>query len=260
MYNQKPKTMAKIYGLFGSMQGKVADVVMAVRSGEQIVRKYQPIVSNPSTPAQVEQRAKLKLISQLSAVCAPVIAIRRQGVVSARNLFTKKNYNAITYSDNVASINLNNLQLTNSVVGIPPVSINRVAGENLISAVMSQSGVENLSRVVFCFFEKLADERLRLITSVVATEPNPQDVYQATIPLTTSEVVVLAYGVRDNNESARAIFGELEAPTAEQVAKIVTTSVLTERDITLTETTGATLAANRSVDPDEREEKKAKKK
>ena len=236
--------MAKIYGLFGSLTGKLADTVMAVRSGEQIVRKYQPIVSNPSTPAQTAQRAKLKLLSQLSAVCAPVIAIRKQGAVSSRNIFTKKNFSATSYSNNTASITMNEVQLTDSVVGLPAVVIGRVTEDNTIEAYLSQPAVENVDRVVFCFFEKLTDGRLRLITSVVATEPNESETFIATIPNRNNEVVVLAYGVRVNSENARVVFGELEAPTAEQIARLVTSAALTESDITLTETTGATLAAS----------------
>lgn len=235
--------MAKIYGLFGSMQGKVADVVMAVRNGEQIVRKYQPIVSNPSSSAQVAQRAKLKLMSQLSAIMAPVIAIPREGAKSSRNIFTKKNYPLASYSNDTASINLNAIQLTNSVVGIPAVSLGRAVSENLLSAVINQPNLENIDRVVFGFFEKQADERLRLVHTAVVSEPNPQGQFQATMPNTNSEVVVLAYGVRINSKNARVAFSNLEAPTAENVAKLVTSSVLTERDITLTETTGATIAA-----------------
>lgn len=235
--------MAKIYGLFGAMTGKVADAVMLVRNGEQIVRKYQPVVFNPSTQAQVAQRAKLKLVSQLSAVMAPVIAIRRVGNVSSRNLFTKKNFPLVTFSSDTASVNLNAVQLTNSVVGIPPVNINRDSTDNTVKANILQRNVAFVSRVVFCFFEKLSDERIRLVASVVASEPNSNGYFEGTIPANPNEIVVLAYGVRDNTMNARTAFGNLEAPTAEQVAKIITSSVLTESDITLTETTGATLPA-----------------
>ena len=118
--------MAKIYGLFGSMTGKVADVVMSVRNGEQIARKYQPIVTNPNTPAQVEARAKLKLMSQLSAVMASVIAIPRKGNVSSRNGFVKKNYQSLTYASQQADIALANVQLTDSVVAMPSIVINNI--------------------------------------------------------------------------------------------------------------------------------------
>ena len=52
---------------------------------------------------------------------------------------------------------------------------------------------------------------------------------------------VLAYGMRDNTDAARATFGNLISPAAEDVAKIITSRVLLETDVTLTETKGVTV-------------------
>lgn len=57
----------KSTGLFGKNSGRVGGVVYSNYRGEQVVRTYQPRVSNPSTPKQVAQRAKFKLVSQISA-------------------------------------------------------------------------------------------------------------------------------------------------------------------------------------------------
>lgn len=111
--------MAKIYGLFGAMTGRVADVVMAVNRGQQVVRKYQPVVANPSTSAQVGQRAKMKLASQLAATLAPELGgFKRDGAVSSRNLFIKDLFNrsALTYTNMVANVNLDDIALTTSRV------------------------------------------------------------------------------------------------------------------------------------------------
>lgn len=230
--------MAKIYGLFGSMTGKLADTVMSVRNGEQIARKYQPVVFNPSTQAQIAQRAKLKLMSQLSAVMAPVIAIRKQGPVSSRNLFTKVNIRKATFGTDVASINLENVSLTNSVVSLPDVIANRDTSTGAITAVMSATP-EGMSRIVYAFFVKQPDETLRLVSSqVVSSEPWSSAAVSAA---TTLEYVVYAYGIRDNTEAATTKFGSMEAITAEQVAKLIVTRTLTENDITLTETKATTV-------------------
>lgn len=236
--------MAKIYGLFGAMTGKVADAVMVVRNGEQVVRKYQPVVSNPSTLAQIAARAKMKLMSQLSAVMSPVIAIPRMGAVSSRNLFVKKNYGISTFADNEASIQLANVQLTSSVVALPAISAARRADS--ISAYLSDAptlGNLDVDRVVYCMFEKQSDNRLRFVDSKVATTAGDGGWGVTDLPLVNNEVVILAYGVRDNTEAARVAFGNLEAIAAQQVAKLVTSRTLTEADVTLTETRGFTLAA-----------------
>lgn len=231
--------MAKIYGLFGSMTGKLADTVMSVRNGEQIARKYQPVVFNPSTPAQVAQRAKLKLLSQLSAVMAPVIAMPRQGNISSRNRFTKVNFPAVTYSTDTASVNLTAVKLTHSVVSLPPLEA--AFGENAIAVSLSDTASLDVNRVVYVAFRKMADESLRLAGSVVVSTPGADNAFAGSIPVESvyADYVVYAYGMRDNNENARIAFGDMTVPTAQTVANLVVTRVLTENDITLTETVAA---------------------
>lgn len=233
--------MAKIYGLFGAMTGKLADTVMSVRNGEQIARKYQPVVFNPSTPAQIAQRAKLKLMSQLSAVLAPVIAIPRVGSVSSRNLFTKVNFGATSYEDNEATIDLASVQLTKSVVGIPSLHTAATSGG---IAVNLGTVSDEIDHVVYVLVIKGNDNKLRLVESQVISEPSSDRTFPTTFsnaalsPSTGNNLVFLAYGVRLNSEAARVKFGNLTALAAEEVAKIITERQLTENDITLTETVG----------------------
>lgn len=233
--------MAKIYGLQGAMTGKLANTVMVVRNGEQLARKYQPVVYNPSTEGQVAARAKLKLMSQLSAVMAPVIAIPRQGTISSRNMFTKKNYPAVTSADGTANIELSDIKLTDSVVSLPALSIE--AASNSVSIRLS-SATPGLSRVVYVMFIKQDDNTLRLVDSKAVGIPGSSQDYQTGFTTVTgSNYVFYAYGVRDNTEAARTKFGELTVVTAETVAKIVATRQLTGADVTLTETRYGTITA-----------------
>lgn len=246
--------MAKIYGLFGAMTGKLADSVMAVRNGEQIVRKYQPVVSNPSTPAQVASRARLKLMSQLSAVMAPVIAIPRQGSVSSRNMFVKTNYGSSTYADNTADIELTSVKLTKSVVSLAGLTASRTTGNKVSVSVL---GGAQLSRAVIVAFAKLPDGSLSLAETKVLSVPTEGGAFEGEVSIyRTYEGVVYAYGVRDNTDAARAKFGNLQALTAETVAKLVVSRVLTEADITLTETKAEAIApasTQNAVSPSDKE-------
>lgn len=61
--------MAKIYGLSGVIVGKRANDVFAVTNGIQTVRAYQPIVANPRTQAQLEQRAKMNVTGRFTHLC-----------------------------------------------------------------------------------------------------------------------------------------------------------------------------------------------
>lgn len=60
--------MAKMYGITGNLSGKMGNVVFSVRSGTQIARQYQPIVSNPKSTGQRLQRAKANLVGQISKI------------------------------------------------------------------------------------------------------------------------------------------------------------------------------------------------
>lgn len=231
--------MAKIYGLFGAMTGKVADVVMVVRNGAQIARKYQPIVSNPSSPAQVAARAKLKMMSQLASVMAPVIAIPKRGIVSARNLFVSANYPAASYDNGEASIELSDIKITRSVVSL--IGIVATRNDNQLSLALSGS-MQNLSRVVYCLFSKQPDDTLRFVSSSVVSEQGEVSTFPTSMLIGATPHVVYAYGVRDNTEAARVAFGNLQAVQAETVAKLIASSVLTDADITVTETQYAAIA------------------
>lgn len=66
--------MAKVVGLIGSASGKVGNVVYAVTNGIQTARVYQPVVANPKTKGQTDQRAKMSLAGRLSAIL-PSMAI-----------------------------------------------------------------------------------------------------------------------------------------------------------------------------------------
>lgn len=241
MYNLTPKPMAKIYGLFGAMTGKVADAVMSVRNGEQIVRKYQPVVSNPNTPAQVEARAKLKLMSQLSAVMAPVIAIPRVGSVSSRNLFTKKNYPLTTYASSEADINLADIQLTDSVVGLPGVSVSRTETA-LVVGLNDIVPAGTLDEVVYCLFTIGEDGKVRLFETKIEDEAGA-GAWSTEMTLSNARLAVYAYGIRFNTEAARARYSNLEVKSAADIAHLIVTRTVTAADITVTETQGRVLAA-----------------
>lgn len=234
--------MAKIYGLFGSMTGKLADTVMSVRNGEQIARKYQPVVYNPSTPAQIATRAKLKLMSQLSAVLAPFIAIPRVGPVSSRNLFTKVNFGSATYNNNEADVDIVSIQLTKSSVGLPPLSVRKETNETYVGLQPTVTPA-SVDRMVYVLLQRGTDNRLRVVGSAVAESAGDNGRWEAIINVDPAETFILGYGIRLNNDAARAKYGNLEAPTAQDIARIVVSKTLLESDITLTETRGVIMAA-----------------
>ena len=220
--------------------GRVAGSVFSVRFGEVIERAYNPYVNNPNTPGQVEARAKLKLLSQLAAVVAPVLAMPREGAKSARNRFLSENYKLVSYNNLQADIVVNSIQLTSSTVGLPKIVLTR-EGENLTVRLAGSAGV-GINRMVYALFVKGSDGYLRYAGSSFVETPGDFNTFTTSFAMTdvTNTFVVLGYGVRFNSEAARVKYGEMTTLTSEAIAKLIASRVLTESDVTVTETQGNT--------------------
>lgn len=216
--------------------GRVGGSVFAIRNGVTIERAYNPIVANPSSEGQVAQRAKFKLLSQLAAILAGVIAIPREGIVSPRNLFTKANYSQTTYASQAAAIDLEKIQLTRGHVALPAVTATR--NNNNLSIALETNASNIVDRVVYVLLIKTADELLRIKETGVVSTAGADGTFPITMYAGNNDAVILAYGIRDNTDAARAAFGNIIVPTAEDVAKLLVTRTLTNSDVTLTETVG----------------------
>lgn len=232
--------MAKVNAIGGLKTGKLGGTVYSVVNGQQVEREYRKNIANPNTPAQVENRAKLKLMSQLAAIAAPVIAIKREGTKSGRNIFIAENYGLATFVGDAAQINLNRVQLTKGVLSIGEFAINRESGTALVCNLKENMAAE-ISRVVYVAMVKEADGSMHLHDTKSISIAGADGKFEGSLRYTDKAVVVYSYGVRDNTDNARAKFLNLNAPNAEQVAKLLTSRALSTSDVTLTDTKGCTL-------------------
>lgn len=64
------------HGPLSRAKGKLGGVVYQQYEGMQISREYQPVVKNPQTTKQTENRAKFKLASQITAEFKRVLSAR----------------------------------------------------------------------------------------------------------------------------------------------------------------------------------------
>lgn len=230
----------KLNGIAGSGTGKMGNMVFATRNGEQIVRQYQPNVANPSTPAQVQQRAKMKLMSQLATVVAPVIAIKAQGLRTKRNEFTKENFPLTSFADDAAQINLNAVQLTKSVIANVGFKATRSAGQP-VAVELDANASASADKAVYIMLEKKSDGSLELVGETVVSEAGASGKFAGTLPSNDGEIVILGYTVKANSAKASAKFENMIAPTAAQVAKVIADRTLSSSDITDSKTAGLTM-------------------
>lgn len=236
----------------GKQSGKLGQSVLSTRYGEQIQRAYVKEIANPKTVAQVATRSRFKLASQLSAAMADVIAIPRVGSKTGRNQFVSATMNITQELDGVAMVSLNDVQLTKSQRGLIGFEATRDTTHDKISIALKGANGTALSRVVYVAFEKQNDGSLVQLDSKVISEAGESNTFPADLAGSTKSVVLYAYGIADKDSAASVKFGNLTAPTAEQVAKLITTSSEVQAGVNLTKTNGATMnVGSNSCDSDD---------
>lgn len=232
--------MAKVTSINGKATGKLGSVVYAVSAGQQIAREYNPNVANPSTSKQVNQRAKLKLMSQLSGAMAVAIAIPKDGLRSCRNLFIKENIGLVGASNGEAQISYENIQLTKGTTAIPGIKVQRVS-TTALAVELLENAASTVDRVVYVAFKKNTENQLQYVGSVVADEATPDGTFSAELPYVAGDVLIYAYGMRDTSSSASAKYGNYEVHDGTDIADLVATRKLAAGDYQLTATRGTTL-------------------
>ena len=244
--------MGKVTSLYGKTTGKIGSIVFSTSGGETIAREYNPHVANPNTQAQVDQRARMKLMSQLSAALAPVIVMRKEGLTSARNKFVQRNFGASYASGGVAQISYENVQLTSGNAGLPQLKWKAidVEGTGNLFAFFTDEPSASIARVVYCFFRKTDEGNLEFLSSVISSTRNSTiegryfQVSLEGVPLNqetgylAANYVIYAYGMSDTSEMATARYGNLNVQNATDIARLVATRTISFEDYQFTQTRG----------------------
>lgn len=229
----------KLNGLLGTGSGKLGTSVFTTVKGTQIVRQHQPVVTNPSTKLQVAQRSRFKLVSQIAASMADVIAIPRIGLTSSRNLFIKKNMPAVLGDVEGARVSYEKLQLTNGTAALPAISAVRGGSFLTLELASNASGIVN--RVIYCIFTKNSDGQLMLNTSAVVSDAGVNGKFTMEFSDMEGELAIYAYGMKDTSASASATFGNYKVTNASDIATLVSNRSISSKDFIFTKTNGTTL-------------------
>lgn len=226
----------KLTGIFGKGTGRKGDAVFAISGGEQIVRQYNPNVSNPSTSAQVDQRCRMKLMSQLAAAMAPAIAIKKQGLKSSRNLFIKKNFELAEPGGDQAQIELQLIQLTNGTQELGSLSVTRGQNNNLsVSIALATSN--NLAGAEVAVFKVTEGNKLSFVS---LTNLNYESGATITGSVTGAETecVVYAYGVLAKDEAGKTLYENYQVESGAEIASLVAGSLRSSNALGATTTVG----------------------
>lgn len=242
--------MGKVTSLYGKTTGKIGSIVFSTSGGENIAREYNPHVANPNTQAQVNQRARMKLMSQLSAVLDPVIAMQKEGLVSKRNKFVSRNFGLCYVSNGEAQISYENLQLTTGNAAIPAI-VYEVDEISLISTLkLSQNAQASVSRVCYIIFRKTSEGLLQLVKSQIVETAGTDGLFPWEIgEIPADNYVFFAYGMKDLSAKATAHYGNLQVSTANDLATLIASRTLSTADYQFTQTRGASSNGGAPIEP-----------
>lgn len=187
----------KLNGFVGKGTGKLGASVFAISGGEQIVRQYNPKVSNPNTDAQAEQRAKLKLMSQLAADLAQTIGFQKKGLVSARNQFISANIGNCQFENNKASISIASLDLTGGSKAFSYPSVQ--AGGQVALATAAPAGVTS---VLYAAYVQDSTGQLQLVEQKIVSEAGNENKFPTSMTLPAGHYFVCAYGIMNNGQAS----------------------------------------------------------
>ena len=229
----------KLNGILGTGSGKLGTSVFTTVKGTQIVRQHQPVVTNPSTKLQVAQRSRFKLVSQIAASMANVIAIPRIGLTSSRNLFIKKNMPAVLGDVEGAHVSYEKLQLTNGTAALPAIVATRSSGYLNLELASNASTIVN--RVIYCIFTKDSLGQLMLNNSVIVSVAGDDGCFGIQITDIAGDLAIYAYGMKDTSASASATFGNYKVTNASDIATLVSNRSISSKDFIFTKTNGTTL-------------------
>lgn len=228
--------MAKLVGLIGSGRGKLGNTVLYKgEKGETYARVYQPNVQNPRTRGQVDQRAKINLAGQISALASKAL-LAPIGISGRRNraAFLKSLIKAI-YIDNTqgtttASIEPNEIKFSRGQVSLQASVGTITVDSDMITVpltIFDQEKVELYGEriVAFVYNESNSAATKKIVyADALIRQTTEQNVYiKLGTELTTENIVAIyriPFEINDKNVVTKymAISGNTLNLTAEVLA------------------------------------------
>ena len=234
--------MAKVPSPFlTGATGKFAGAAFQQSPGNGTILREVVKPTNPSTEAQVEQRAKFKLMSQVATAFKSVIAMKREGNITPRNMFVKINSPLLTFdaAQSRAEIELTKLQLTKSAQAVRVLT--SFNPETSKAAADVGTDMEILYGGVFVVVGQL-DGKPYIKAIARETETDPVNVISHSfddLALSAGDVI-LAYGITQDTTGLSVKYGNIEAGQSDAWLEVLNN--LAESS-SLTQTAGAILEA-----------------
>lgn len=229
--------------------GKKAGIVTYKVGETMLAREYVPHPANPKTERQVQQRAKIKLLSQIAAVFRPIIAIFPSSGKSSRAIFARLNYPKITAPSNTADIDYTSVSLTDSDRPITQVAKDIAFLPSGIRMLIGlpEEPTEDIKRMFYYLFGKQDNGKLVFLDYYLSeirwSSRNPLFFCWANAPFDIDEqgranrdYLIFAIGMGDNSEEATDYWNNLDVPNLEFLGQIIAEKLISSYDFYFTQT------------------------
>ena len=228
--------MAKFYGGYVK-SGKLGGSVFTISKGVTVERQYQPIVNNPQTKAQVEQRAKFKLMSGLASVVSPFACLLTKGLQSQANVLVKRNMQFVSFSGSSARIDMPKIQISggSNAFVTPTFTIVEGKGKGYISEeAVKATGYDG---VVFLAVGTRRPDVGRIAGKVILTPSEGGFSFEFNTVSTFPEYHLYAYGVKLTDKGI-STYGDLNS-VSENVVEVSVRRMISEGMMTASATSYA---------------------
>lgn len=207
------------HGPLSRAKGKLGGVVYQQYEGMQIAREYQPVVKNPQTSKQVENRAKFKSASQIVAQFSEALNVRLAKV----SIYTRKRRGAA-------------IQAIYGAVEAEPTSASTLF-ENVLTSINGKSmatveapimgaGTGNAVTItapdddVITYIAVNYDGNGKIISREVETYTSDGSAKEVTPDASADTFAIMAVASRATTEAGRATLGNITGSNNEFLMEI----------------------------------------
>lgn len=194
--------------IFSKIRQKLANTVMHRRGSQSIMRGKPSKIRNPKTPDQLTQRAKMKLLIDLSLRFASPAYwgfCGRNVNLSPANAFVSKNMEYVTVDENfVASLDFKNLRCSSGILNCPDVTASFDDENNKVSLTQTEQDADGISGENDVVYVVLYDTVMKASRTVTVGKRSETVTKEFSLPKKWTFLNMYAYSFAVNPQKSRA--------------------------------------------------------
>lgn len=196
------------HGPLSRAKGKLGGVVYQQYEGMQISREYQPVVKNPQTTKQTENRAKFKTASQVVAQFSEVLNVR----LAKLSIYTRIRRGAavnVIYSQVTPNNNTFDAAFVNIVNGLNAKSMATIEAPVLAAGANHTVNITAANGDVVTFIGVSYDNNGKMMTREISSFTSDGTAKQVTPAANANTFAVMVVAVRATTEAGRATLSNI---------------------------------------------------